>query len=84
MAGAFTFTSAASQNALINILTQKSGMITKGGITFLEVTVNNTDPTSFIGVYKIKTQISVPTAIAGIATTGHVLPTGWTIISNDG
>lgn len=84
LAGVFTFMSAASQNALINILTQNSGIVKKGGTLFLEVTVNNTDPTAFINIYKIRTQISVPSAIASIPATGHVLPTGWKITSNDG
>jgi hypothetical protein len=75
---------AAAQNALINILTQNSGIVKKGGTVFVEVTVNNTDPADFIGIYKIKARLSVPSAIASIADKGHVLPTGWTIISNDG
>ncbi|MBC7936593.1 MAG: hypothetical protein H7Y86_14680 [Rhizobacter sp.] len=84
LAGAFTFTNAVSQNALINILTQNSGILHKGETIFVEVTVNNTDPASFIGVYKIKTHISVPSAISTIASSGHILPTGWTILSNTG
>lgn len=76
--------SAASQNVMINILTQKSGLVRKGGTVFLEVTINNTDPANHVGIYKLKAQISVPSAIARVAATGHVLPTGWTIISNDG
>lgn len=75
---------AASQNALINILTQKSGVVKKGDELFLEVTVNNTDPALLIGVYKLRIQISVPSAIASLQTTGHVLPNGWTITNNNG
>lgn len=84
LAGGFTFMSASSQNVLINILTQNSGIVKKGKTVFLEVTVNNTDPDAYIGIYKIKVQISVPSAIASIPATGHVLPTGWTITSNNG
>jgi hypothetical protein len=72
------------QNALINILTRNTGIVKKGGTVFVEVTVNNTDPVAFINVYKIKVQITVPSAIASIADKGHILPTGWTITSNDG
>jgi hypothetical protein len=81
---AFTFINAASQNALINVLTQNSGVTKKGKIVFLEITVNNTDPGSSIVAYKLRPQISVPSAIASIQTTGHVLPDGWTITSNNG
>lgn len=81
---AFIYSGASSQNALINILTQESGIVHKGKIVFLQVTINNTDHDAHIGVYKIKAQISVPTAIVSIADSGHVLPTGWTILSNDG
>ena len=84
VASSFTFTSACSQNVLTNILTQNSGIVKKGKTVFVEVTINNTDPTNYVGIYKIRAQISVPAAIATIASTGHVLPTGWTIISNDG
>ena len=80
----FSVMSATSQNALINVLTQNSGIVNKGKTVFLEVTVNNTDAYLFIGIYKIKVQISVPPAIASIATKDHILPTGWKIISNDG
>lgn len=85
LVGAFTIKSAAGQaNASINVLTQNSGLVNLGGTVFLQVTLNNTGPTSSIGVYKVKTQISVPSAIASIPATGHQLPTGWTITSNSG
>jgi hypothetical protein len=83
-AAVLSFKCAASQNALINILTQNTGIVKKGETVFLEVTINNTDPAGYIGIYKLKAQISVPSLIASIADTGHVLPTGWKIISNDG
>ncbi len=84
LSGILTFKSAVSQNALINILTKNTGIVHKGGTVFLEITINNTDPTAYIDVYKIRPQISVPSAIASIAETGHELPTGWTILSNNG
>ena len=80
----FIYKSAVSQNALINILTKDIGIVHKGGTVFLEVTINNTDPTAYIDVYKLRAKISVPTGLASIAITGHELPTGWTILSNDG
>jgi len=83
-AGVFACKAAASQNAMVNILTQKSGMVKRGETVFLEITINNTDPNDYIGVYKIRAQISVPSAITSIDTAGHVLPTGWIITSNNG
>lgn len=83
-AGLFLCKTASSQNAMVNILTQKFGMVKKGETVFLEVTINNTDPNDYISVYKIRAQISVPSAIASIDSAGHVLPTGWTVISNNG
>ena len=83
MTGIFSFISASSQNALINILTPNSGIVKKGKTFFLEVTINNTDAASHVGIYKINTQISVPSAIVSIPATGHVLPTGWIITSHN-
>ena len=76
--------SASSQNILMNILTRNSGIVSKGKIVFLEVTVCNTDETDSVPVYKLKPQISIPDGIAHIPPTGHTLPDGWTIISNNG
>jgi molybdopterin-binding protein len=84
IAGIFFYNSAASQNVMINILTQKSGVVRRGGTVFLEVTINNTDPANHVGIYKLKAQISVPSVIASIPATGHVLPTGWIITGNSG
>src|SRR5215813_6387943 len=81
---AFIYINVAGQNMMINILTQNSGVVKIGKTIFLEVTINNTDPDTYLGIYKIQTKISVPSEIATIATTGHVLPTGWTITSNTG
>ncbi|HET6996241.1 MAG TPA: hypothetical protein VFI06_14710, partial [Chitinophagaceae bacterium] len=82
--GSFAFISAASQNAVINILSQNSGTVRKGETVFLEVTVNNTDPFSNIGYYKIKALINVPSEIVSIDTTGLQLPAGWTFMVNNG
>ncbi len=75
---------AAAQNAMINILTRNSGLVKRGGTVFLEVTINNTDPAAHIPAYKLRPQISVPAGLVSVAETGHVLPTGWTIIRNAG
>ncbi len=80
----FSIKKAESQNAMLNILTQNSGIVIKGKTIFLEITINNTDPTSNIGVYKLRPQISVPSEIVSIDSTGHVLPTGWVILNNNG
>ena len=84
-AGSFFISSANAQaNASINVLMQNSGMVNAGETQFLQVNVGNTGPTSSIGVYKVKVQISAPSAIVSIPATGHNLPAGWTINSNNG
>ena len=71
-----------SQNVLINVLTRNSGIAKKGKIIFFEIAINNTSPTKSISAYKLKPQISFPTALVDVPKTGHVLPKGWEIISN--
>ncbi|CAN5871877.1 hypothetical protein BH11BAC4_BH11BAC4_04600 [soil metagenome] len=75
---------AAQANAYVNILTQNSGLVNLGATVFIEVTVGNTGPVSPIGANKVRAQLSVPAAIAGIPLTGHILPAGWTITVNTG
>lgn len=75
------YTSTVSQNVLMNILTQNSGTMSKGGTVFVEVTVCNTSSTTTVPVYKLRPQISVPVSIIHIPDTGHILPRGWNIIS---
>ncbi len=72
---------AASQNVLINVLTQNSGIVRKGNTILFEVTINNTDPVSNVGIYKLKVQVTVPDSIVELLKKGHNLPTGWEIIS---
>ncbi|MBC7936596.1 MAG: SprB repeat-containing protein [Rhizobacter sp.] len=84
LAGAFAISSAAGQaNAALNIVMGNAGTTNLGGTNLLQITVNNTGPTSSIGVYKVRVQVSVPTAICEVAPfalqTG--LPSGWTITS---
>jgi len=82
--GSFFSLHSFSQNVLINILTQNSGIISKGGKGFLEITICNTDPIDSVPVYKLRPQISFPSSIARIPESGHILPAGWAVISNDG
>ncbi len=84
-AGILTISKLSAQaNAAINILAGNAGVIMQGQSENLQVTINNTGPTSSIGIYRVKVQISVPSAISSIPTTGHSLPAGWTILSNSG
>lgn len=73
-----------AQNVSINLLTQNAGLVAVGGTVFLEVTINNTDNTLSVPSYKLRPQISVPSSISRIASTGHVLPPGWIINANTG
>ncbi len=78
------YSAVAAQNVSINVLTRNSGIVQKGETVFFEVTINNTDPSQFVGVYKLKAQINIPDSFLIIQTLGHQLPTGWEIISNSG
>lgn len=71
-----------SQNIMINVLSQNSGRIKKGEVTFFEVTIYNTSPVKALPMYKVRPQISFPSALVSIPETGHVLPEGWIITSN--
>lgn len=83
LTGILFYTEAASQNVSINVLTKESGIVQKGKTVFFEVTINNTDPSVIVGIYKLKAQITVADSVIVIEKTGHLLPTGWEIISND-
>ena len=73
-----------SQNAMINILTQNAGIVKIGDKLILEVSITNTNYKDFIGIYKLKIQVSVPEKIVSIDSVGNILPTGWRILSNNG
>ncbi len=73
---------AISQNVSINVVTQSSGIVKKGELTFFEIYINNTSATKVVAEYKLRPQISFPTSIVSVQETGHVLPKGWAIISN--
>jgi len=72
-----------SQNVMINVLTKNSGEVKKGEVIFFEITINNTSPIASIPPYKIRPQISFPTTLVDVPKTGHILPKGWAITSNN-
>ncbi|MBC7937953.1 MAG: hypothetical protein H7Y86_21610 [Rhizobacter sp.] len=65
---------------MINLLTRNSGVVKKGEIVFLELTINNTSPATALSIYKLRPQISFPSDLVSIPDDGHVLPKGWTIL----
>lgn len=73
-----------SQNAMINISSQNAGIVKIGEKLILEVFITNTNSKDFIGIYKLKMQVSVPEKIVSIDSVGNILPTGWKILSNNG
>jgi hypothetical protein len=75
---------ASAQDVLLNILSQNSGAVSKNQTVFLEVTVCNTSSAITVPAYKLRPQISFPSALISISDSGHVLPPGWTITSNTG
>jgi len=72
------------QDVSINLLTQNSGQVNISEIVFLEVSVCNTSSSATVPNYKIRPQISAPGSIVTIPASGHILPAGWTIVSNTG
>ncbi|MEO6328313.1 MAG: hypothetical protein ABIO55_05250, partial [Ginsengibacter sp.] len=84
LAGAFTISAAIGQaNASLGIVTQNSGNVVVGQTGFLQANVKNTGPTSSIPAYTIKLEIAVPPTVT-ISSALSQLPTGWTILDNDG
>lgn len=79
----FFYTISHCQNASINVITQNAGVVKKGNSIFFEVAVNNTDLINIIGVYKLKAQVSIADSAVQIEETGHILPTGWQVISGN-
>ncbi len=73
---------AISQNIMINVLTQNTGIVKKNEVIYFEVTISNTSSIKTVPMYKLKPQISFPIALVSIPKTGHVLPKGWTLTSN--
>ena len=81
---AFTYMEASAQDPSLNIVLGSSGITTVGETILLQIDVTNNDPTTAIVSNKIIPQISVPASISLIQATGHILPSGWTIVSNSG
>ncbi len=79
----FTSITAISQNVAINVVTQSSGVVKKGDVIFFEIYISNTSAIKIVPNYKLRPQISFPTTLVSVQKTGHVLPKGWTIISNN-
>lgn len=79
---AFVSFTCVSQNVMINVLSKNSGVVKKGETIFFEVTIYNTSTTKALQIYKIRPQISFPSALITIPVNGHVLPKGWIITSN--
>jgi hypothetical protein len=73
-----------AQNVSINVLTLDAGIVKKDKSVLFEVAINNTDNNIHVGIYKLKVQISVADSTLRINNSGHNLPTGWKILSNDG
>jgi hypothetical protein len=71
-----------SQNIMLNVLTQNSGIVSKNKLVFFEVSIANTSATKAVSSYKLRPQISFPPNLVSIPDTGHILPKGWKIISN--
>ncbi len=80
----FPSLSITAQNVSLNILTRNAGTVNLGGTVFVEITLANTSSSVSVPVNKVRPQISVPTSIVSIPSSGHQLPAGWSIISNAG
>lgn len=74
-----TVKTSAGQNISINILTPNSGNVNVGSSLLLRVDISNTDPSSTLPANRVRSQITVPVAISSVASSGHILATGWTI-----
>ncbi|MFM2387766.1 MAG: hypothetical protein RL660_2523 [Bacteroidota bacterium] len=72
-------------NPFINVLPSNSGIVTTGGTIDIVVTIGNTGPTSAVPKAKLRPVIQVPTSVQFLANAQQIgLPTGWTILSNNG
>jgi hypothetical protein len=78
----FFFERSFSQNVMLNVSTQNSGIVKIDSTIFFEVTVSNTSPTTQIPAYKLRAQISFPISIILAPDMGHILPKGWSIQSD--
>ncbi len=78
----FFFEKSFSQNVMLNVLTQNSGIVKIDSTIFFEVTVSNTSSINEIPAYKLRPQICFPITIVQAPDSGHILPKGWSILSN--
>jgi hypothetical protein len=72
-----------SQNVMVNIVTQNSGIVKIDSSIFLEIKISNTSAISEVEPFRLRPQISFPSNMVLIPVTGHVLPNGWNILSNE-
>lgn len=68
------------QNVSINILTHNAGIVNLHGLLVLEITINNTNSTDTVAPFKLRPQISFPSALLSLADDGHLLPVGWKML----
>jgi hypothetical protein len=71
-----------AQNVMINVLTLNSGVVKIGETVLFEVSINNTSTFRVTPAYTLKPQISFPNKVVEVLDTGHILPSGWTILTN--
>lgn len=75
--------STGQSNPTINVLPANSGLVPLGGILDLQITIGNTGSAA-IPAFKLRPIITVPNAIVTILPTQTGLPTGWSVVTNDG
>ncbi len=80
----FVFVGVSAQDPSLNIVLGSSGVVNVGGTIFLQIDVTNNSASGTIVANKVRPQISVPANISFIPVSGHNLPAGWTITSNNG
>ena len=72
-------------NPFINVLPSNSGIVTVGSTIDIVVTIGNTGPISTIAQAKLRPIIQVPPSVVFLPNAQQIgLPTGWTILSNNG
>ena len=77
---ALSFLGAGAQDISLNVQTAGFGTVPIGGSVLIEMQINNLDPTVNLQTYKIRPRLTVPASVT-IAASGHILPPGFTIVS---
>lgn len=77
---AFSFLGAGAQDISLNVQTAGVGTVPIGGNVLVEMQINNLDASVDLATYRIRPRLTVPASVT-IAASGHILPTGFTIIS---